>query len=82
MFLIGPALGTAVTIHEVAIKKLEVEYQKLREAREKAQQDAMREVRRYVDELGQQTAAAQAKEPTETGGKAPDEPAAGHSPKA
>ena len=72
MFMIGPGLGSAVKMNNETMGKLDNEYQKLKKARHQAQQDAMAEMRRFVDELGKATTAAQAEKPIEGGGKASD----------
>jgi hypothetical protein len=82
MFMIGPGLGQSPTIIENAVQKLESEYLKLKAKTKEAQADAMAEVKKYVDALGQQTTAAQTEKPSEGGGKAPNGPVAGDPPKA
>jgi hypothetical protein len=81
MFMIGPGLGQSSTIIENAVQKLESEYRKLRAKTKKAQTDAMAEVKKYVNALGQQATAAQAEKPSESGGKTLNGPAAGDPPK-
>jgi hypothetical protein len=76
MFMIGPGLGQLVVIRDEAMTKLKNEYEKLKKKTLRAQNATKAEMKRYVDELGEQAATGQAEQPVE-GKKGPaNEPSA------
>jgi hypothetical protein len=60
MFMIGPGLGSGSIMNPEIMAKLEVEYQKIKRRQSRIQQEANKEMTRYVDDVVKKANAAHA----------------------